>query len=101
GVVRGVLRSGGHSVIAVGPQRAVIALAVPRERLVVARGHAVGAAEDRLTAAVGDGDVDIRSAWNSELPCRGAVGQRSGAAVDDRGLADESQRLGRLGGLLQ
>ena len=66
-------------------------------RLQSGSGHDI----DRLGNCVGDGDVGGRVVGNAELPCRLAVGECGGTAVDDRRLADEAERLGRLRGLLQ
>src|SRR6202021_1427835 len=49
----------------------------------------------------GDRDINGGIARYAEIPGCRRVGQGRGAAIDHRGLADESQRLRRLRGLLQ
>src|SRR5271169_5651658 len=66
-VTGGVLRRRRERIIAVWPLGAIVALAVPGERLVIAGVHGEGPAENRLTAAVGDADIDIRTGSRAEL----------------------------------
>src|SRR4029078_1972350 len=96
GVAGAVRSSGGHLVLAGRPLGAVVAFAVPAQDLVLTSLDGIAVAVDGLTSAVGNGDADIRVGRNTEIPGGRAVCQQGRAAIDDRGFADERQRLRRL-----
>src|SRR5205085_8619623 len=74
---------------------------IPANRLVAAGGDSVAVREDGLSGAVGYGDVDIRICRDTQIPGGQTMAEGRCVALDDCRLADESQRLSRLGGLLQ
>src|SRR6185312_17007459 len=70
GIARGVGCRCCERVLAIGPLRAVIALAVPGEGLVVAGAYRITAGIDSLPGTVGDRDVQVAVAGNIEIPGR-------------------------------